>query len=103
MEIIDAPNAVQSGRIRSTNHADEGAQSDRVSYDEMFSSAPKGMIIEDYPNDKPYPSCLIAGNSFKGEPVHSFWAHNKETRWAALVTIYRPDPARWINWKRRIQ
>lgn len=103
MEVADILNAVRSGQIRITDHADEEAQSDRLSYDEIFSSVLTSTIIEDYPDDKPYPSCLVAGNAFKGEPVHSVWAYNEETKWAVLVTVYRPDPARWINWKRRIQ
>ena len=102
MEITDILNAVQSGRIRITDHADEEAQNDMVSYDEILSSVLTGMIIEDYPDDKPYPSCLISGNTFKGAPVHSVWAYNKETRWTVLVTVYRPDPTIWVNWKRRI-
>ena len=102
LEITNILNAIQSGQIRITDHADEEAQSDRLSYDEILSSVLTGAIIEDYPDDKPYPSCLVAGNTFKGEHVHSVWAYNKETKWAVLVTVYRPDPARWINWKRRI-
>ena len=102
MKIIDILNAIQSGQIRITDHADEEAQNDRLSYDEIFSSVLSGAIIEDYLDDKPYPSCLVAGSTFKGKPVHSVWAYNKETKWAALVTVYRPDPVRWINWKRRL-
>ena len=30
-----------------------------------------GEIIEDYPAAKPYPSCLIYGEIFSGDPVHS--------------------------------
>ena len=101
MEISDILDAIQSSQIRITDHADEEAQNDRLSYDEIFSSVLTGTIIEDYPDDKPYPSCLVAGNIFEGKPVHSVWAYNEETKWAVLITVYRPDPARWINWKRR--
>lgn len=67
----------------------------------IFFSVLTGKIIEDYPDDKPYPSCLIYGNLFNGEPVHSVWAYNKDTKWAVMITVYRPDPAKWINWQRR--
>ena len=63
----------------------------------------QGEIIEYYLNDKPYPSCLIFGKNFLGEPIHSVWAYNQEHLWAILVTVYRPDPALWINWKERIK
>jgi hypothetical protein len=71
MEISDILDAIQSSQIRITDHADEEAQNDRLSYDEIFSSVLTGTIIEDYPDDKPYPSCLVAGNIFEGKPVHS--------------------------------
>ncbi len=101
MEITAIQNAIQAGKIRITDHADEEAQNDKLSYNEIFFSVLTGRIIEDYPDDKPYPSCLIYGSTFKNEPVHSVWAYNKKTKWAVLVTVYRPDPSKWINWQRR--
>jgi hypothetical protein len=29
------------------------------------------------------------------------WSYNRMNSWAALVTVYRPDSKRWINWRRR--
>ena len=75
-----------------------------LSFDEIFNTVFQGEIIEDYPDDKPYPSCLVFGETFKKEPVHSVWAYNKNNKWVVLITVYRPDPRLWINWrKRRIQ
>jgi hypothetical protein len=96
--IIDA---IRSNRVRITDHADEEAQADSLSFDEIFSSVLHGEIIEDYPSDKPYPSCLIYGDSFAGEPIHSVWDYNHPTEWAVLVTIHRPDPDRWMDWRIR--
>lgn len=62
-----------------------------------------GEIIEDYPSDRPYPSCLVFGCTFAGDPVHSVWAYNAQNRWAVIITVYRPDPDRWINWRKRRQ
>ena len=96
--IIDA---IRDNRIRITDHADEEAQADHLSFDEIFFGILQGEIIEDYPADKPYPSCLIYGDSFTGEPIHSVWAYNPETKWAVFITVYRPDPERWIDWRTR--
>ena len=101
MNIEDIIDAVRSNRIRITNHADEEAQADHLSFDEIFISVFQGEIIEDYFDDKPYPSCLIYGETFSKEPVHSVWAYNQENRWAVLITVYRPDPKRWIDWRIR--
>ena len=101
MNIDDIIGAIHRNRIRITDHADEEAQADHLSFDEIFTSVLQGEIIENYPDDKPYPSCLIFGKTFSQEPVHSVWAYNQETRWAVLITLYRPDPARWLDWRTR--
>ena len=97
----DIIGSIQHNRIRITDHADEEAQADQLSFDEIYSSVIQSEIIEDYPDDKPYPSCLIYGNTFNYEPVHSVWAYNVGTRSAVLITVYRPDPERWIDWRIR--
>ena len=90
MDLSNIIDAIQSHRVRITDHADEEAESDHLTFDEVYFSVLQGEIIEDYPEDNPYPSCLIYGQTFKGEPVHSVWAFNKETQWAVLITVYRP-------------
>lgn len=101
MDIQDLIDCIRNGRIRITDHADEEAQADSLSFEEIFFSVLRGEVIEDYPHSKPYPSCLVFGESFLGQPVHSVWAYNPATNWAVLVTVYRPDPERWINGRTR--
>jgi hypothetical protein len=69
MEITAIIRAIQAGRVRITDHADEEAQADGVSIGQVFLSVTSGEIIEQYPNDTPYPSCLIYGES--GGPLHT--------------------------------
>ncbi|HUT61624.1 MAG TPA: DUF4258 domain-containing protein [Phycisphaerae bacterium] len=95
--------AVASHRFRVTDHADEEAANDRLHLDDILHSAATGEIIESYPDDKPYPSCLVFGRSAKGDAIHSVWAYNRASRWAVLVTVYRPDPRRWKDWQTRIR
>ncbi len=47
-----------------------------------------GEIIEDYPNDYPYPSCLVLGCG-----LHVVAGIGDGCMW--LITAYRPDPAKW--------
>lgn len=101
MHIDDIIEAIRANRIRITDHADEEAHADNLTFEEIFFSVIKGEIIEDYPTDRPYPSCLIFGQNFSGEPIHSVWAYNEENKWTVLITVYRPDPNRWINWRER--
>jgi len=53
-----------------------------------------GETIEDYPNDKPYPSRLVLG--WRGaRPVHIVVAHNLSDNELIVITVYEPDPGLW--------
>lgn len=101
MNIENIISSIRNNKIRITDHADEEAQTDSLSFDEVFTSVINGEVIEDYQSDNPFPSCLIFGENFKREPIHSVWAYNLENQWAVLITVYRPDHRRWIDWKTR--
>jgi hypothetical protein len=93
--------AVRNHKVRITDHADEEAHADALSMEEILASVAEGEILERYPDDRPYPSCLLLGMTPTGEPVHTVWAYNADSGWAVLVTVYRPDPNRWFDWRRR--
>jgi hypothetical protein len=61
-----------------------------------------GEIIEDYPEDKPYPSCLVLGRTAGGRPLHVVCAPAPTDRRLIIITVYQPDPTRWDpEFKRR--
>lgn len=80
MDIDDIIAAIQANRVQITDHADEEAEADQLTFDEIYFSVLHGEIIEDYPTDRPYPSCLIYGQTFSGDPVHSVWAYNEHNQ-----------------------
>lgn len=97
-QIIDS---IQNIRVRISDHADEEMQNDFLTLSDTFSSVINGEIIENYPHDKPFPSCLIFGMSLKNEPIHSVWGFNNKNSWAVLITVYRPDSNLWQNFRVR--
>ena len=101
MDIQNIVRAIDAQNYRITHHADEEARDDGLDFEEIFYSVHNGEMIENYPEDRPYPSCLIYGTNADGEPVHSVWAYVETSQQAILVTVYRPDPVRWINWRER--
>lgn len=101
LTLTNIVNAIQTSQVRITDHADEEAEADNLTFDEIYFSVLHGEIIETYLADKPYPSCLIYGENFSGEPIHSVWAYNENNQWGVLITVYRPNAERWINWKER--
>ena len=52
-------------------------------------------VIEDYPDDKPYPSCLVLG-WHGNRPLHIVIAQNIEWRETIVVTVYEPDSFKWM-------
>jgi hypothetical protein len=56
----------------------------------------RGKVIESYPEDKPYPSCLLLGWAGKGQhkrPIHVVTATTKHE--IIIITVYEPDAAQW--------
>lgn len=103
MSIEELIDAIRNSRIRITEHAEEEAFNDGLLFEEIYFSVMHGEVIEEYTEDRPYPSCLVMGKNFVGNPIHSVWAYNPESHWAVLITVYRPDPKRWIDWKVRVK
>lgn len=54
-----------------------------------------GEIIEEYPDDRPYPSCLILGRTTAGRPLHVVCAPVLSEQRLIIITTYQPDPDRW--------
>jgi hypothetical protein len=60
-----------------------------------------GDVIEDYPDDKPYPSCLLLGH-VHGRPVHVMLAKDEVNQQGIVVTVYEPDLHLWeADYRRR--
>jgi hypothetical protein len=55
-------------------------------------------VIEDYPDDPRGASFLLLGFTETDRPIHAVCAL---TDVLVIITLYRPDPARWIVWRRR--
>lgn len=57
-------------------------------------------VIEDYPDDKYGPSCLILGFTDAGRPLHVQCSYPSRPL-IKIITLYEPDPERWVD--RRIR
>jgi len=53
-------------------------------------------VIEDYPDDKYGPSCLILGFTNTGRPLHIQCSYPSRPL-VKIVTLYQPDPNLWID------
>ena len=94
----------ESGSVFYTSHAKfemENEEFGRVFEHEVYEAICSGEVIEEYLEDKPYPSVLIFGKTIKDSPLHIVCAYNKEEDLAIIITVYHPNPALWIENKRR--
>ena len=57
-------------------------------------------IVEDYPNDKYGPSCLILGFTKAGRALH-FQCSYPSRPLIKIITLYEPDPDLWVNFRVR--
>jgi hypothetical protein len=53
-------------------------------------------VIEDYPDDKYGPSCLILGFTNAGRPLHIQCSYPSRPL-IKIITLYQPDPELWID------
>jgi len=89
--------AIASGRIHVSEHAYDEAIEDDLSIMDVVDRTPSGEVIEDYPDDRRGSSCLALLNVGDEQPVHAVWAFDDGSGRAILITVYRPDPARWSD------
>ena len=62
--------------------------------DEVLEVLREGEGIAEYPEDKPFPSCLVLGLT-AGRALHVVAALDHEMETCHIITAYPPDPVRW--------
>ena len=64
--------------------------------DDVTKVIKNGQVIVDYPDDKPYPSCLMLG-FVNDTPVHVVFAFDEENKIGIVITAYTPDRQLWTE------
>lgn len=102
MDIEEIIAAINAGTVIPSHHSLREATADNLVIGEVYLSVvEKGEVIEDYPDAYPMPACLILGFNTVEEPIHSVWGYDEVSQVARLITVYRPNLNRWINWRIR--
>ncbi|HAK47015.1 MAG TPA: hypothetical protein DCO79_14005 [Spirochaeta sp.] len=60
----------------------------------------KNELVEDYPDDKYGPSCLVLGFTDNGRPLHIQCSY-PERPLIKIITLYEPSPELWENFRIR--
>lgn len=91
---------LQSGEFEFTRHALKRAIERNISDREIREIAENIQIIEDYPDDKYSPSCLLLGFTQIDRALH-FQVSRMESDKTKIVTLYEPDLNEWLDYKIR--
>lgn len=60
-----------------------------ITIDDVVACIENGEIIEQYEDDKPFPSCLVLGMAINHKYIHAVVSSDKE--FIYLITAYIPD------------
>lgn len=91
----DIKEAVSRGNYRFSVHARGQMSFRNIDVEEVEQAIMTGEVIEDYPDDKYRPSCLILGYTEDGRPIHVQCCRPLPE--VVVITCYEPDPAEWLN------
>ena len=101
MEIIEELRVKFSQeKFEFSKHAVDQTILREISVQEIRDTIRKGEIIEDYPDDKYGPSCLIYGVSHQNRPIHIQCSYPSRPI-VKVITVYEPNPERWIDYRIR--
>lgn len=92
MNINDLRKLCHDDTIQISDHCYKRCVERGVSYENIKTCIMHGEIIEDYPDDYPYPSALVLECTV-GKPLHVVAGLSEETLW--IITAYHPDPDKW--------
>lgn len=83
-----------------SQHAADQSILRHISVQGLREAIASGEIIEDYPDDKYGPSCLIFGRTEAKRPLHVQCSYPSRPS-LKIITLYEPEPELWIDYKVR--
>ncbi|MCL4265708.1 MAG: DUF4258 domain-containing protein [Anaerolineae bacterium] len=88
-------------RFEFSKHAADRMILRHIAVSEIREGIRNGEVIEDYPQDKYGPSCLILGLTRQNRPLHVQCSYPVRPL-VKVITVYEPDPHEWIGFKVRV-
>jgi len=91
---------VETGEFEFSKHAVDQSIIRRISVQHIREAFGNAEVIEDYPEDKYGPSCLILGRTRANRALHIQCSHPSRPL-IKIITLYEPDPRLWIGFRTR--
>ncbi len=96
----DIQRQLQAGSFEFTRHALKRAVERNIIDEEIREASINMEVIEDYPEDKYSPSCLLLGFTQENRALH-IQVSKIESELVKIITLYEPDTVQWIDYRRR--
>jgi len=98
MDIQEIRVKIHAGEYRFSDHSVKQMIKRSVDRFEIEESVSAGEIIEEYPDDKYSPSCLVNGKTKAGRNLHVQLSLPPAV---IVVTVYEPEETEWIDYRIR--
>lgn len=93
--ITDIRKLLENKKIQWCGHILTRMQRRSIKIKDIIDCIYNGEIIEYYPSDYPFPSCLILGYSNDSKAIHVVCALGQNYIW--MITVYYPDENEWLE------
>jgi hypothetical protein len=102
MSLIEQIRAkIAQNQFEFSQHAVDQSITRRIRLQDLREAIAGGEVIEDYPEDKYGPSCLVLGFTRAKRPLHVQCSYPSRAL-IKIITVYEPDPERWApNFRER--
>jgi hypothetical protein len=94
--IQDLQTKIAQGLFEFSQHAVDQSILRHISVQEIREAFAHGIVIEDYPEDKYGPSCLVLGFTLADRPIHIQCTYPSRPL-VKIITVYEPDPNLWVD------
>ena len=84
---------VRKGEYYFSRHGDQERQNDNLTIVEVEEALSTSRILEKYENTGRGESCLVAGFTNTGKPIHVVCGERGD--WLVLITVYIPSPPKF--------
>ena len=91
---------IETDQFEFSKHAVDQSIIRRISVQQAREIFGDAEVIEDYPEDKYGPSCLILERTRAGRPLHIQCSYPSRSL-IKIITLYEPDPDLWIDFRIR--